>query len=198
MKKVDIFVAILTGLGMSWLFHGILKDYGVDMSLLKWALPIFLPILSIIGLWITELVGKRFLFVFQVGKFLLAGILATLVDLLIFKGLGLTTGLDTGMSRVAFKGISFVGATFAKFWGNKFWAFEKMEKAGMGKEITQFYIVTLVGMVINVGVFSLMVNTIGPQFGTPLETWKTLGVIFAAIVVSIWNFLGYKFLVFKK
>ena len=198
MKKVDVFVAILAGLGMGWLFGGILGDYGMDMSLLKWALLIIFPVLSIIGLWFTEWIGRKFLFVFQAGKFLLAGILATLVDLVVFKGLGWTTGLDTEMARVLFKGISFVVATFAKFWGNKFWAFEKMEKAGMGKELTQFYVVTLIGLAINVGVFSLIVNTIGPQFDTPLETWKTLGVIGAAIVVSVWNFLGYKFIVFKK
>jgi len=180
-------------------------------------LAIGLPILAFIGLWISYLIGKKFLFVFQAAKFLLIGVLATLADLSAFKFLGVIF-LGTAFTNLVFKGASFLTATFAKYWGNKFWAFEKMEKEGMGdevslprslpsssssvktsmvKEITQFFVVTTIGLGINVGIFSLIVNKIGPQFGTPLATWNTIGVLIAAIVVSVWNFLGYKFFVFK-
>jgi len=198
MKKADVIIALSAGLGVAWLISGIIRDSGLKIKFLGWILAIFLPLMSLFGLWICELIGKKFLFVFQVGKFLLIGVLATLVDLGIFNFLGSISGLAGGFALNIFKGISFLVATFAKYWGNKFWAFEKMEKSGMGKEITRFYLVTLIGMGIDVGIFSLIVNTIGPQFGIPAQTWKTLGVIAPALVVSIWNFIGYKFLVFKK
>jgi len=198
MRKVDIIISLLAGGGVAWLVSGLLRDYGLEMRILNWILAIFLPLLAIFGLWICYLIGKKFLFVFQVGKFLLIGVLATLVDLAVFKFLGAISGLSTTIFLNTFKGISFLVATFAKFWGNKFWAFERMERAEMGKEITQFYLITLIGLGLNVGIFSLVFKTIGPQFGTPLETWKTISVLVAAISVAAWNFLGYKFIVFKQ
>lgn len=197
MRKIDIIVALLAGEGVAWLASGILRDYGTEMRFLGPALAISLPIFALFCFWISYLIGKKFLFVFQVAKFLLIGILATLVDLGVFKFLGFIF-LGTKLTDAIFKGISFLVATFAKYWGNKFWAFEKMEKTGMGKEITQFFVVTAISLGINVGIFSFVVNVIGPQFGILLETWKTIGVIIASIVVAVWNFLGYKFIVFKK
>jgi len=198
MRKIDVVVAFLAGLGVAWLALAIVRDYGLEIKFLNWVLAIFLPFLALAGLWICYLIGKKFLFIFQAGKFLLIGVLATLVDLGIFNFLGLIFGLTAAWALNTFKGISFLVATFAKYWGNKFWAFEKMERAGMGKEITQFYVVTTIGLGINVGIFSLIVNTLGSQFATPPEILRTLGVIVAALVVAIWNFLGYKFIVFKK
>jgi len=197
MRKIDIIFAILSGLGVAWLASSLLKDFGIYIKFLSLILAIGLPILALIGLWISYLIGKKFLFVFQVAKFLLIGVLATLVDLSVFKFLGVIF-LGTAFTNLVFKGASFLVATFAKYWGNKFWAFEKMKKEGMGKEITQFYVVTAISLGINVGIFSLIVNKIGPQFGTPPATWNTIGILIAAIVVSVWNFLGYKFIVFKK
>lgn len=190
MRKIDFVFAVLGGWGVAWVAAEFLKGYGLVLAL-------GLPIFAIFALWVSFLIGRKLLFVFQVAKFLLIGILATLVDLGIFKLLdSLLPGLRFG--GLIFKGVSFLVATFAKYWGNKFWAFEKNEKTGMGKEITQFYAVTALGLAVDVGIFSVIVNVVGPQFGLPLDTWKTVGVLAAAIVVSVWNFIGYKFIVFRK
>lgn len=199
MRKIDVIFAVLAGGGISLLISGLLRSYGLELKpFLNWFLLIVFPILAIIGLWIAELIGKRFLFIYQIAKFLLIGILATLVDLGVLNFLIWISPIYLGWYFNIFKGISFLVATFAKFWGNKFWAFEKTEKTGMGKEITQFYLVTLVGLVINVGIASFLVNTIGPKFGMPTTIWLNFGAIVAAIIVAVWNFLGYKFIVFKK
>jgi putative flippase GtrA len=97
-----------------------------------------------------------------------------------------------------FKAVSFIVATIAKYWANKFLAFEKKEMAKVGTEFTQFFVVTLIGLGINVAVASFVVNNIGPQFGLTSEMWGNVGGIAAAIVGFGWNFLGYKFIVFKK
>ena len=204
MKKADIILALITGLGVSFLFSGIiegspLKDaLGIEISTLRWILALFLPLLSIFCLWIACLIGRRFLFVFQVAKFALIGVLATLLDLGIMNILIWIFGQATGWAFNVFKGISFLGATLAKYFGNKFLAFEKTEVEGVEKEFTQFFIVTLVGLAINVAVASLIVNQVGPQFGITPQVWANVGGIGAAIAGSAWNFLGYKFVVFKK
>jgi putative flippase GtrA len=204
MKKQDIILALVAGGGVGWLIFRTIRDsglvsvYGVSADLLGWFGFLLFPVLSLFCLWLSYIVGKRFLFVFQAAKFVLVGILATLLDLIIFKSLGWISGLSSDWSRSVFKGVSFFGATFGKYWGNKLLAFEHSEMGSVQKEMTQFFVVTLIGMGINVGIFSLIVNTLGPQFGINMQVWETFGVILAALAGAGWNFLGYKVIVFKK
>jgi len=203
MKKADIILALISGEGVAWIAYSLLKGaevesvFGLAISSLLWTLFIIFPVLSLFGLWIGWLIGKKYLFVFQVAKFLLIGVLAVLVDLGVLNILMSLFGVATGWGFVLFKAISFIVATFSKFWGNKFWAFEKAETEKMGKELLQFYVVTLVGMAVNVGVASFVVNSVGPQFGLNLQVWANIGAIIAAVAGAAWNFLGYKFVVFK-
>jgi putative flippase GtrA len=68
----------------------------------------------------------------------------------------------------------------------------------MSKEFYQFFAVTLTGLIINVSIAHLIVNVMGPQFSLPAALWGNLGGIGAVIVTFAWNFVGYKFFVFKK
>lgn len=198
MKKIDIILAVITGEVAAWFFYGILKTLKIDLGFFIWGLLILFPPLSLFGLWIAYIIGKKFLFVFQAAKFLLVGVLATVVDLGIFNALILISGIASGFYASVFKGISFIVATCSKYFGDKFWAFEKMEKTGMGKEFSQFFIVTLIGFGVNVGLFSFINSIIGPRLGIEEKIWANIGAILAAIVTSVWNFIGYKFIVFKK
>ncbi len=200
MKKVDIVLALISGEVIAWFFYSILKnlDLGVEVNYLSWILAISFPLISLFALWIASLLGKKFLWIFQIAKFLLIGAMATLVDLGVLNILIMVSGVAVGFSYSVFKGISFIVATAAKYFGDKFWAFEKMEKSGMGKEFSKFFLVTLIGLAINVGAASLVVNMIGPQFGMNDKIWANIGGVVAAFVGFAWNFLGYKFLVFKK
>jgi putative flippase GtrA len=203
MKKADIILALISGEGVAWIAYSLLKGaevesiLGIAISSLLWTLFIIFPILSLFGLWIGYLIGKKYLFVFQVAKFLLIGVLAVLVDLGVLNVLMSLFGIAAGWGFVLFKAVSFIVATFSKFWGNKFWAFERAETKKMGRELLQFYVVTLVGMAVNVGVASFVVNSVGPQFGLNLQVWANIGAIVAAVAGAAWNFLGYKFVVFK-
>ena len=81
---------------------------------------------------------------------------------------------------------------------NKYWTFEKHEKSGIKKEVIYFLIITFVGLVIDVIIFWYIVSQLGPQFGMNVKIWTELAVIMAAFASAVWNFLGYKFIVFKK
>lgn len=198
MKKYDIILALITGEITAWFFYALLQDFNLKIDFLGWVLAISFPILAVIGLWVSFLLGKKFLWIFQAAKYLLIGVLATIMDLGILNLLINISGIATGLHFSVFKGISFTTATCAKYAGDKFWAFEKMEKEGLGKEFGQFFLVTLVGFVINVGVASFVVNNAGPQFGLTPKLWANVGGIVAAFGTIAWNFAGYKFIVFKK
>jgi putative flippase GtrA len=204
MKKQDVILALATGLILGLFLGSFLKNtglkltFGVPINVLAWILIFVFPVLSILGLWIAFLIGKKFPFVYQLAKFLLIGASATLLDLSVLNFLILISGLAVGFAFSLFKGISFIVATIAKYWANKFLAFEKKEMAGAKKEFSQFFIVTLLSLIINVAVASFVVNNISPQIGLNPEMWANIGGITAALVGFAWNFLGYKFIVFKK
>ncbi len=198
MKKIDIFLSLLSGLGVGLLFRSFILGAGANFPFLDLALLAGLPLLAVLGLWVSWLIGKKFLFIFQVAKFVLIGALATLVDLFVFDFFFWIFGSGGNVAKLASKAISFVIATIAKYGGNKFWAFDKKETTGMGKEFIQFFFITLVGLGVDLGIFYVFVNIIGAPLGIPLSIWTRVSVILAAFVVAIWNFLGYKFIVFKK
>lgn len=200
MKKLDIIITLVVGEIIAWFFYSILKnlDLGLEIKFLAPILAIGLPIVSLFCFWLSWLIGKKILFVFQLAKFLLIGGAATLFDLGVLNLMIMFSGLSAGLAFSIFKGISFLVATCAKYFGDKFWAFEKMEKSEMGKEFIQFFVVTLIGMAINVGIASFCANTVGPQFGLSAKLWANVAGVIAAFGTFAWNFVGYKFIVFKK
>ncbi|MFH1462325.1 MAG: GtrA family protein [bacterium] len=197
LKRIDIILALITGEITGWFFYYLLKDV-VKIDYFGVILAVSFPILAVFCLWLSWLLGKKFLWIFQLAKYLLIGVLATIADLGIMNILIVASGIASGVFFSVFKGISFIIATAAKYFGDKFWAFEKMEKKGMGKEFSQFFIVTFFGLGLNVGTASFIVNVIGPQFGISETLWANVGGIGAGFAVMAWNFIGYKFLVFRK
>ncbi len=219
MKIIDIIFALTFGRVIGFLIGDFLREWDINIGF-YWTLVIWLilPIISLVCLWLAFLIGKKLLFVFQGAKFFLVGAVATVVDLKIFEFLFWTRALffmknsarpSTFIGALVFiflilgnpiiaKSISFIVSTFLKYWGNKYWAFQKHEKENMHKEIVQFFIITFVGLLIDVSFFYYFTKIMGPQFTIPIGVWLKLSVIFAALAAALWNFLGYKFLVFKK
>lgn len=197
MKKIDIILALITGEGVAWLFVWLLKNSALELPYLNWLLPISFPFLTLFCLWISYLVGKKFLFVFQLAKFILIGSIFALFDLVILNSLMVWLGITKGLGYSILVTISFLIATIIKYTGNKFWAFEKVG-GKVGAEFSKFFVITLISGVIQVAVASFVVNTIEPLFGMQDIVWANVGKILGIIVASAWNFLGYKFIVFKQ
>lgn len=198
MKKIDIILSLVAGEAVSWLFVFLLKNSNFSGTAVIWSLPIVFPILSLFCLWIAYLIGKKFLFVFQLAKFILIGAIFAMLDLLVFNVLMQWFGItDTGWKYKIFVGISFIIATCVKFLADKYWAFEKKEGDRAGFEFGAFFVITLISGVIQVAVASLVAGS-EPMFGTNALAWANVGKISGIVVASAWNFLGYKFFVFKK
>ena len=180
------------------LFFIVLKNIEVKLPYL-WALILVFPFLSLLGMYIASFLGKKFLIIYQAGKFLLVGALNTFVDLGILNVLIWASGMAAGPWYSVFKGISFLVAVTNSYFWNRKWTFEK-KIGGMfvSKEFSKFLMVTAIGFLFNVGVASLLVNVVGPQFGISAKIWASVGAVSAALIAWIWNFLSSKFIVFKK
>lgn len=204
MKKLDILAALIIGEIDAWLIILIAKNiketiagYPFLPPLINF-LPIILPILTVLAVFVAHFIGKKILVIFQFVKFALVGTLNTFIDLGVLNLLILISGIASGLLFSVFKGISFIMAVVNSYFWNKFWTFKKKKTVRAPKEFLQFFLITVIGFLINVGIASLIVNVFGPQFGMTENLWANVGGITAAIIASIWNFCGYKFIVFKK
>ena len=202
MKKVDVILAAIVGFLNGIFFFFILKQIGSGIAFLKpfiphfWILIIIFPFLGALGLYVASLIGKKFLIIFQAAKFFLVGTLNTFIDLGVLNFFIWVSGITKGIFYAIFKAISFLVATTNSYFWNKFWTFEKKE-VPRPKEFLKFLVVTAIGLLINVGVASFVVNIIGPQFGISEKIWATIGAIVAAFFAFLWNFLASKLIVFK-
>lgn len=197
MKKSDIILSLITGEGMALFLIWFLGKEAAKPTIVYLALAVFLPLFALFCLWIAYLIGKKFLAIFQLAKFVLIGAFFALIDLTVLNFLLVRFNATEGAPYVISVTISFIVATCFKYVADKYWAFEKMEKGKAGTEFGAFFIVTLISLGIQVGTAYLVV-TGGPKLGLDQYVWANVGKICGIIVAAAWNFVGYKYIVFKK
>jgi len=205
MKKTDYIFPLIIGEAIALIFLavsrlGISETLSLPEAVDKFAvyLPAVLPLLSLIGTLIAFLIGKTIPVLFQLAKFVLVGALNTFVDLGILNILMLLTVITSGWLYSLFKALSFTASVVNSYFWNKFWTYERKETKVGGKEFGKFFLIAGIGFFLNVAIASFVVNVIGPQFGLSEGIWANIGAFIAIICVFMWNFLGYKFIVFKK
>lgn len=197
MKIVDIIFALICGIIIGFLAGDFLEAGGFHIGfyyiLIVW---LVFPLVTLVCLWAADQIGRKFLFIFQGAKFSLVGAVATIVDLKVFEFLLVPLDFFIPFGQLAAKSLSFFIATLLKFWGNKYWTFSRPSKDTIKQEITGFLAITLIGIIIDVTAFYSLKNIAGaPAIPGAIET--KIIVICADLIAALWNFLGYKFFVFK-
>ena len=200
MKKQDILAPLIIGEVCALIFFGVSRFLELPEIIIKISkfFPIILPVLSVLGVYIAFMLGKKFKTFFQFSKSFLVGILNAFIDLGVLNILMWFFSITAGIYYSVFKTISFFIATINSYFWNKYWAFEKKETKPSIKEFFQFSSIAFAGFFIHIIVSGLIVNIMGPRFGIPEKIWANIGAIIAMILGFGWNFFGYKFLVFKK
>jgi HAD superfamily phosphatase (TIGR01668 family) len=84
---------------------------------------------------------------------------------------------------------SFV-AMFNSFFWNRLWTFEAKGKDRKSAQVVRFYIVSILGVLLNAAIFTFFYNNLP---GRRILFSKML----AAAIVAIWSFLGQRFFAFK-
>lgn len=154
----------------------------------------------------------------QVGKFAVVGAINTLIDVIILNALvflGFTAAIIIlGQKFLTANIISVSAAMINSFMMNKQWTFKSTGKGNIYLEIIKFFIITIIGMFV---VHQLIFNVL--YFNLPfissimvsmIHYLKLSGVFsdefvilnFSKIIAIfgslVWNFIGYKFIVFNK
>lgn len=159
----------------------------------------FFIALASIGIFVGWLLS-RFVatFFFQLAKFGAVGAANFSVDIGVLNLLILLSGIASGPFFTLFKTISFVSAVANSYFWNKYWSFGDKSRNDIKEEFSQFFLVSIIGAFINIGISHTLVNIIGPIGGVTEKLWATLAAAIAAVAVLSWNFLGYKYIVFKQ
>lgn len=134
----------------------------------------------------------------QFAKFVVIGVVNTGLDFLVLNFEMLVTGISQGPGMLAQNAVSFSVATINSYYFNKRWAFQDDSQKKQGHKFSQFLIVSLIGLVINSTTVFLVTSSFAPLFGISPILWANLAKVAATGLSLIWNFVGYKFFVFKK
>lgn len=133
----------------------------------------------------------------QFIRFVIIGGMNTGIDFLVLNLLMWWTGIYEGKMIILLNTMSFSAAVINSYFWNKHWTFKDKDESDIG-EFSQFVAITLVGLIINTGMVYLITTYMDPLFGLKKELWANLAKVAATGLSLIWNFIGYKFIVFKK
>ncbi|MEM4263579.1 MAG: GtrA family protein, partial [Candidatus Woesearchaeota archaeon] len=124
MKQSDVVAILIIGEIVGWFLLPILKNIGLEAGVLKYTLPIGMPLAALAGLYIFYLFSKLWRPVFfEIGKFASVGILNTLIDFGILNLLSYLFTVHSGSAIALFNALSFSAAVVNSYFWNKFWTF---------------------------------------------------------------------------
>ncbi len=199
MVRKDIAISAIIGTITGAVAAFLLTSLGLHLShQLSIALPFMSGLLFVAGLQLGIFLSRWWPFFDPFARFVIIGFSNAAVDFGILNVLIFTTHITQGYYFSLFKTIGFIFALLNSYIWNKFWTFNAGKSGGGHREVGAFVLVVAGSLIINVGISSLIVNFIPPLFGVSLELWVNIASAFAVIFGLFWNFLGMRFLVFKK
>jgi putative flippase GtrA len=201
--KKNIIYSLICGELSSWFFIFVIKNPYIEefkglvgMESFVWILPVVLPIVFLVGVLIGQVLSKLFAIISQIVKFLEVGVLNTFIDIGILNVLVWVSGITSGAGLAPLNTVSFLCAATNSYYWNKFWTFKK-EGQMKGKEFFQFLVISIIGWGINTGIVVLGTTFLSPVAALSAGAWVNIMKLVATFVSMAWNFIGYKFIVFK-
>ena len=201
-QKRDWILIVVIGAAIGLLIQPILANVFIGHSfslLVRFGIFLLFAIFAPFALWIASLIDRAWRGIYQFAQFAAVGTLNSFVDLGVLNLETFFYGSVPGVALFAcFKAISFVFATTNSFFWNKSWTFSAHRKDD-AKEAISFYVIAALGWALNVGVATL-VKAFGPAgIGVEARLWTNFIAPIVGILASfLWNFIGYKYFVFKK
>ncbi|MEE9216115.1 MAG: GtrA family protein [Anaerolineales bacterium] len=127
-------------------------------------------------------------------KFSVVGTIGAVVDFGTFNLLRNVVGIPAAIAQA----MSFSAAVISNFLWNRYWTYPDSRSKPVGRQASQFLIVSLVGLTIRTGVFVLvqpitiaLVEALLPREASSslaLAVGENLALVVAVLVVLLWNF----------
>lgn len=197
--KKDLKISIFIGIAAGILLLPILPNIAPDLnSTKKFLAALSLALFTPFGYLVAYGLSKWLPVMIQFVRFGITGGLNALIYLGVLNLLISITKIAAGLYYSLFVSVAFIVAVTNSYFWNKHWVFKAGESGGGKGEFFRFFLVNLVGFGVNVGAASLVVNVIGAPAGVPASLWANIGAVSAVFITLFWNFIGSKFIVFRK
>lgn len=195
LTKQDYLIAALIGFLVGVFAIPTLLNLGIrDLALLS-ALPPLVPFLLVFVVFVGKILSRWIGVMAQITKFAAVGFLNTSIDFGVLNLLSLATGVTAGLVVGGVNVPGFTLATINSYFWNKYWVFRHKE-GGVAGDFPKFFGVALGGLLLNSAVV-IGVTSVPSPFPNS-GTWLNIAKALASLVALSWNFLGYKFLVFRR
>jgi putative flippase GtrA len=132
----------------------------------------------------------------QFGKFLAVGTLNTAIDFGMLNLLSWLTGIYGGVRLTPINLPGMLLAVANSYLLNKHWTFKTPSHSRRGREMGSFMLVSLIGVSLNTALLVAFTRFIAPPVALTAQLWENLAKALATGGALLWNFVGYKYLVF--
>ncbi|HWQ60426.1 MAG TPA: GtrA family protein [Candidatus Fimivivens sp.] len=212
--KSDYEASIVAGLLIGLFSLPILFTAYPELFPKVWPIAIiFFLVAAPTGIYIASRLTRFLPIIWQIAKFVLVGGLNALMDIGVLAALQtffrssydidpnaaiLSIGGIALAYYALYKALSFLVANVNSFFWNKLWIFSGNATKDGAKEFGQFLVVSIVGFLLNIFFASFIFSSVAPFGGINTSQWGLLCAVFGSLAGLVWNFLGYKLIVFKK
>jgi putative flippase GtrA len=153
------------------------------------------PLVALIGLWLARLLVYRVKSLRELARFTLVGVSNTAINFGVLNVLIVATGVERGLAFAGLQAVAFAAALFNSYLWNSHWSFENAE-ARTEREFAIFFLVTVVGLLLNSLVGYVVTTYAAPLAGVDPTKWANIANLAGSLVAAVWDFLGFKFIVF--
>lgn len=196
MKKTDYIAIIIIGLMSGLLLVPTLRNILPSAPSMIALVPTVI-LVAVTALWLTKILERWKPVFFQIGKFASVGVLNTLIDFGVLNFLSLSFQVFDGSLVALFNIIGFTLANINSYFWNKFWTFGSYKKKST-IEFARFFAISIIGISINTAIVYLMTTYVSTLGEFNASQWENVAKAVATLISLIWNFLGYKFIVFSS
>ncbi len=197
MKRKDYYIGILIGLLIGLFSLPTLNNFGFGSGSLTKIFWVLILAVVVPGCLFFGNFLSRWLPTVQFFKYAAVGALNVAIDLGVLNVLISISGINRGIGYSVFKTVSFFVVLGHSYLWNRYWAFRGLGASNIAREFITFSIISAIGLALNVGVASLVVNLVGPLNNASGNLWANVGALSAVIISILWNFFTYKFIVFR-
>jgi len=170
------------------------KGIAITASIPTYYIYVGYTLIATVGMVVMNFLGKKLPILWQLAKFGLVGVLNTAIDFGILNFLSVLTSATAGTALIPIKIGSFSVALVNSYFWNKGWVFEGKKRASP----VTFAIVSALGIIINVGTVYALTTIIEAPGNISPSLWLNVANVGATGLSMVWNYLGYRLVVFKK
>jgi putative flippase GtrA len=80
---------------------------------------------------------------------------------------------------------------------NRYWTFKTPTRPRSAREVGSFVLVSLIGVSLNTAFVVALTRVMAPPVGLTPQLWENLAKALATGGALLWNFVGYKYFVFR-